>query len=75
MILSLVKNAYRNTYTECFCVLVIADCQYTGVTGYNPARYMNVGPHLFYSPMSSFDSTTAALTKSPLTQSQRMLRQ
>ena len=44
MFLSLVKKVYWNTYMGGFCDLVIADCQYTGVTGYNPARDMDVRP-------------------------------
>jgi hypothetical protein len=43
MFLSLVTDVYWNTYMEGFCDLVIADCQYTGVTGYSPARDMDVG--------------------------------
>jgi len=46
---------------EGFCDLVTADCQHTGVSGYNPARDMDVGPRFLYSLMSSFDSNLQAL--------------
>lgn len=46
---------------EGFCDLVSADCQYTGVTGYNPARNMDVDPRFLYGLMFSCDSSLQAL--------------
>ena len=55
-------------HTEGCCDLVTLDCQYPGVTAYNSARDMDVPLRASSAVLSSSDSTSAALAKSPLIQ-------